>query len=90
MRYAVDREIQFPAKTAVFISFLFAFWALLITLINVAAQGYETVTILTTDFNGTNRFWYDRFIPVPLQSRHRNCTAATLTLGQCTILFAQC
>jgi len=89
MRYAVDREIQFPAKTAVFISFLFAFWALLITLINVAAQGYETVTILTTDFNGTNRIWYDSFIPPSLRSRHRNCTAATLKLDECTSCFAQ-
>jgi len=59
-----------------------------VTLINVAAQGYETVAFLTwNDFNGTNPLWYDRFIPKSQQARHRNCTPTALSLDQCIFLL---
>ena len=85
MHYSVQREIHFSGKLIFLISFLFAFWALVVTLVNVAAQGYETVSILTSDFNGTNLLWYDHFIPSSQRSQHRNCTPATLKLDECTI-----
>jgi hypothetical protein len=87
MQYPIGREIEFSTKVVFAISFLFAFWAVLVTLINVAAQGYDIVTTLTTDFNGTNFLWYDNFIPAPLRSRHRNCTAASLKLGDCITII---
>ena len=90
MRYSVNRAIHFPAQLVFLISFLFAFWALVITLVNVAAQGYEIVTCLTSDFNGTNWLWYDNFIPASDRSQHRNCTPATLKLDDCTIFLSQC
>src|SRR5277367_1866214 len=84
LSYSIDRPIGFPLKIALLLAFFVALWAVVISLINVAAQGYETLTIITSDFNGTNRIWFDDFIPRSERSRHRNCTPAILKLDQCT------
>ena len=89
LTYSVDRPIRFHWRVVFILSFFVALWAVLISLINVAAQGYETLNIITSDFNGTNRLWYDDFIPSFGRSGHRNCTPATLKLDQCMTLLPQ-
>ena len=39
-------------------------WTTLITILNVAAVGYDTVQIFSTSFNSTTPVWYERFAPI--------------------------
>ena len=36
-------------------------WITFITIFSVATVGYELKTIRTTDLNGTNKLWYEKF-----------------------------
>ncbi|KIK10082.1 hypothetical protein K443DRAFT_78 [Laccaria amethystina LaAM-08-1] len=46
------------------LSFVGAFIALVfLCTINVALTGYETVTVFQSDFNATQSFWYDKYMP---------------------------
>ncbi|KAJ7059644.1 hypothetical protein C8F01DRAFT_1059039 [Mycena amicta] len=52
--------------------------------INVALTGYETVSVFSSDFNMTQHFWYDHFLPSFARSDTTPgnlCTARLLGLG---------
>jgi hypothetical protein len=37
-------------------------WTTVITILNVAAVGYDTVQTLSTSFNSSTPLWYERFV----------------------------
>jgi hypothetical protein len=39
-------------------------WVTLITLVNVAAVGYELVPVTSSVFNSSAQLWYERFMPI--------------------------
>jgi hypothetical protein len=61
-------------------------WSALITLLNVAAVGYETVSIVSSSFDGTP-LWYERF---PLTRfwlpQSRSCQPAKIQKNQGDVL----
>ena len=85
--YSISRKYNFNIYQTILFFAVAALYAVIITLIALAAQGYETVAVYGDGifFNGTNRLWYDGFIPSAYRSRHRNYSAATINLGDCTL-----
>lgn len=63
------------------VAILLGFWVIFITLFNVAAVGYETVTTFSPNYNNTNILWYERLLPNRLRPTTRGCTGKTIHLG---------
>ena len=58
--YSITREITIPYFTPILylVGFL---WIAIVTLLNVAAVGYDTVNIYSPSFNATQLLWYEKF-----------------------------
>jgi hypothetical protein len=56
-------------------------WISFITVINVAAVGYEGVTIITAEYNGTNKLWFENFILNKWKPTTWSCNPNIIQLG---------
>lgn len=54
---------------------------LLLTVLNVALVGYETITIFSADFNTTQSFWYDTFMPYRKPAPGAICDSHVFNVG---------
>ena len=62
LEYPLTRPIvlnHFGAVTLIATGFL---WVVIVTLINVAAVGYEVIPITSMSFNSTYRLWYEKLV----------------------------
>lgn len=60
--YPVTRPIRLKHFPLVVFIFL-VIWTVLVTIINFAVYGYEYIPLTSTDFNNTQRLWYEKFVP---------------------------
>jgi hypothetical protein len=58
--YSLTRKITVPYFNPLLYG-LGIFWIVLVTLLNIAAVGYESVNIYATHFNATQLLWYETF-----------------------------
>lgn len=64
-------------------------WSILITLISVAAVGYEVIPLSSTDYNATYSIWYEKFIPhgSGLIPQTWECNASIIKLNEGCPIF---
>ncbi|KAF8150752.1 hypothetical protein B0H34DRAFT_151036 [Crassisporium funariophilum] len=53
----------------------------LLTVLNVALVGYETITVFQSDFNVTQSFWYDTFMPYRKPEPGTLCDTRVFNIG---------
>jgi hypothetical protein len=83
--YPLTRPVNLGICFNVTIVLLGILWVTSITLINVAAVGYELVPITSANFNASYTLWYERFTRgtswIP---RTWNCDPSMIKLGERT------
>lgn len=83
--YPLTRDVTLGVCFNVTILILGIVWVAVITLVNVAAVGYELMPTLSADFNASYTLWYERFTKrtswIP---QTRNCTPSVIKLGERT------
>lgn len=79
-QYPVTRDITLRHFTPVLLILGFI-WILLVTLINVAVNGYENVSVTSTNFTTTTRIWYQKFIPKAWVVPAWNCEPGYISLN---------
>ena len=76
--YPVTRPIQLRLFAQIVIT-LGILWSVIVTLISIAAVGYESVTIYSDTYNSTEKLWYEKIFPksdwIPTS---RVCEASTI------------
>lgn len=83
LEYNITRPVYLSRLVTVLIFAAAVAWILVVTLINVAAVGYELVQVTSTDFNRTSKTWYDHFIPGSgLIPSSWSCTYSVLKLNE--------
>jgi len=60
VQYSITRNITIPYFTPILCVLGFV-WIGIITLLNIAAIGYDSVTQYSTSFNNSKPLWYERF-----------------------------
>jgi hypothetical protein len=84
LSYNITRPVKIPGfkRTVLGIGLIYV---VVITLINVVSQGYQTINYTSADFNLTHQLWYDRLVPGrSLNYSHRSCEPALIKLNDCT------
>lgn len=82
--HPVQREFEVPWLTPILL-FVGLIYIIIITLVNVVAQGYETIVYTSTDYNATHGLWYDKFVPSKGRNySHRSCENGLIRLNDCT------
>jgi len=83
LQYPVTRSIALGQWFNIFIILLGIGWVSLITIINIAAVGYELVPFTTTIYNTSATLWYER---LPLMTswfpQGRSCDGSIIKLGE--------
>jgi hypothetical protein len=59
IEYSVTRPFTLP-YFSVIVSILGIFWIAVITILNVAAVGYDAVPVYSTSFNSSTLLWYEK------------------------------
>ena len=89
LSYPVTRDVKFTLCFNIFIVVLGLGWASVVTLINVAAVGYELVPTTTTQYNASYSLWYERFTSrsswIP-QTRHCDTSIIKISEGSSDLL----
>lgn len=84
--YSISRPITMRWFTPT-ILILGVIYVVIITFINIATVGYDTIAYTSTDFNVTHNLWFDNVIPSRGSSyNHRKCDAASLALNDRILL----
>lgn len=87
--YPITHPVALNRWAIVFIIVGALAWSILITLISVAAVGYELIPLSSTDYNATYSIWYEKFIPhgSGLIPQTWECNASIIKLNEgCPIL----
>ena len=63
LEYALTRPVVLSRWVTVSIVVAWVVWSIFVTLVNIVAVGYESVITSSTDFNNTDRNWYEKIIP---------------------------
>src|SRR5438552_11658268 len=80
--YNVRRKFESPRFT-VMLLICGTVWITFITVLSLATVGYESKTVSTTDFNGTNKLWYDRIlIRTPWIAESKQCQSSIIKLEE--------
>jgi hypothetical protein len=86
MRAFLDYPFRRPAEGTTLFQWAailsFIFWILFITVVNVAAVGYELVPVVSPSYNATNDLWYGIFIPNQWKPTTRSCEGNVFRLGE--------
>jgi hypothetical protein len=61
--YPVTRPVILSRWATMSIIATYMVWMVIVTLINVAAVGYELVTLQSPNFNNTDQNWYEKIMP---------------------------
>jgi hypothetical protein len=61
--YPVTHPFTLPHFTII-VYVLGTFWTIVVTILNIAAVGYEVVPVFSTSFNSSTSLWYERFAPI--------------------------
>jgi len=82
LEYPVTRAIHLGRVWTTIVVLGAVTWITLVTLLNVAAVGYELVPMTSTSYDSSAALlWYERFMPVSSWfPRSRNCEWATIRL----------
>lgn len=82
--YSITRPITLSRWAFALILVGVIVWSVLVTLISVAAVGYELIQLSSTDYNGTYSVWYDDFVrPVSgLIPKTWNCVPSIIKLNE--------
>src|SRR5277367_5314128 len=80
--YGVTRTAIFPLWSALIIIVLGVAWVAIVTIVNVAAVGYELVSVTSTDFNASYSLWYERFIPQSYKPMTRTCDGSIIQISE--------
>lgn len=79
--YPLTRSFTLPHVNIIFYA-LGVSWIAIVTVLNVAAVGYDTVPVFSTSFNST-LLWYEKFAPLRwLFPPSWNCTPAVIEPGE--------
>ena len=60
--YPITRPVILSRWATVSIIAAYIIWIATVTLINIAAVGYEPVTVSSTNFNNTDQNWYEKIM----------------------------
>jgi len=84
LEYNVTRPVTLGRRVTVGIIVAGVTWIIVVTLINVAAVGYELVQLSSTNFNNTSQNWYEKFIPGSdgIIPSSWNCTYSVIKLNE--------
>jgi hypothetical protein len=85
LQRTVKRRIRGRWITALF-WVCFTALAALVTVINVAAVGYEIVPIYSLAYNATYELWYEKFIPLRIRPQTRWCEPSVIQTNEGTTL----
>jgi hypothetical protein len=83
--YPVTRPVVLGRWATVAIIFGWIVWMVLVTLVNVVAVGYEYVTVSSTNFNSTERNWYEKIVHSNTLVSW-NCSSSVIKLNEGTPL----
>src|ERR1700733_7918971 len=95
LEYPITRPFTLPYFTVGFVA-IGVIWIVFITLVNVAAVGYEVVPVFSVSFNSTSTLWYERFAPTAFWLlKSWTCNPSTIQLGQgypfpVTLIWSAC
>lgn len=79
--YPITRPVFFSRYLTVLIVLSAGFWIAMITLINVAAQAYELVPIMSTSYSSSYSLWYERIFPfTSWLPKARTCEGSTIKI----------
>ena len=79
--YGVARDFDSPRFTAALL-ICGAVWVSFATILSIATVGYEYRPVRTTDFNGTNELWYEKFfVHTPWNPQTKTCESAMIKPG---------
>lgn len=60
-------------------------WTTVVTIVNVAAVGYELVPFTSTLFMSPEKLWYEKLLPsTPYIPQSRTCDGSIIKLTECT------
>ncbi|EJT97284.1 hypothetical protein DACRYDRAFT_25098 [Dacryopinax primogenitus] len=82
LQYPVTRDYSLAFTIFTFLGF--GLIGGLLAAINFAADGYQTLTVISSDFNSTQTFWYDKVVPsflLPSSATNRQCQPYTYHVG---------
>ena len=80
--YPITRPFTLPYLTLGIVVFG-VLWATFITLVNVAAIGYESLSVISASFNSTGALWYEKFAPTASWfPQSWTCDPSTIQRGQ--------
>jgi hypothetical protein len=80
--YPVTRPFTLPYLT-LGVAVFGVVWTTFITLVNVAAIGYESLSVISASFNSTGALWYEKFPPTASWiPKSWTCDPSTIQLGQ--------
>jgi len=83
LEYALTRPVVLSRWVTVSIVAAWVFWSIFVTLVNIVAVGYESVTISSTNFNNTDRNWYEKIIPsTSLIPESWNCSYSVIKVNE--------
>jgi len=81
-QYTVNRDITLRYFTPTFVISSIT-WIVFITIVNVIVVGYESVSMLSTDFSSTQGVWYNYLIPKAFGVYPtRSCNATSLKISE--------
>ena len=87
--YAVTRpfNLRFLNPTLLILGLI---WSAFVTLVSIAAVGYEGVTVFSDTFNSTSQLWYEKIFPhsdwIPSSSV---CQGSPIKIKDCYTLSSQ-
>jgi len=87
LTYSDDNSANFTACFTYVFLILGAIYIILITVVNVAAVGYELVPFISSSYNGSANLWYEGLVPERWKPVTRSCEASTFSLNQGCLLF---
>jgi hypothetical protein len=82
LAYPVTRDVKFGLCSNILIVLLGLSWVTVVTVINVAAVGYELVPTTTTKYNASYSLWYERFTPKSWIPQTRHCDSSIIKIGE--------
>ena len=87
LEYPITQPIRLTRFWKVIVSIGAIVWVVLITLVNVAAVGYELVPLTSISFQTSYELWYERIIPRSLIPRSRTCDGSIIKIMESMCLF---
>jgi hypothetical protein len=83
LEYGVTRPIAIGRRGTALIIIVFVLYITAVTLVNVAAVGYEIVSFTSATYNDTTELWYEKLIPVSIwRPQTRTCEGTVIKLQE--------